>query len=189
MEDSGDDGGTEVGEGLGEAVCLRERIPLVTRRDRGGIRPIRHDHSALRRRALVLDEPPLHRLAERDVDGGAAHQEAVDRLQRGASVKLTAIGATAGWFGSIGLPVPTVAAVVVGLLELVGGLAIVVGFKTRIAAAALAAFTIGATLIAHTDLADQVQQLFFLKNLSITGGLLFLVAFGAGALSIDGRRG
>lgn len=103
--------------------------------------------------------------------------------------KLTAIGATAGWFASIGLPVPTLTTVVVGLLELFGGVAILVGFQTRIAALAIAAFTIAATLIAHTDLADQTQQLFFLKNLAVTGGLLVLAAFGAGSLSIDGRRG
>lgn len=103
--------------------------------------------------------------------------------------KLTDIAGTAGWFGSIGLPAPTVVAVLVGLLELVGGLAILVGFKARIAALALAAFTVGATLIAHLDFADQVQQLMFLKNLSITGGLLFVAVFGAGALSVDGRRG
>ncbi len=48
--------------------------------------------------------------------------------------KLTTISATAGWFGSIGLPVPTVTAVVVGLVELLGGLAILVGFQTRLAA-------------------------------------------------------
>jgi len=102
--------------------------------------------------------------------------------------KLTAIGATAGWFGSIGLPVPTVTAVVVGLVELIGGLAILVGFKTRIAALVLAVFTVAATLIAHTNLADQVQQLFFLKNLAITGGFLALAAGGAGAYSIDARR-
>jgi len=103
--------------------------------------------------------------------------------------KLTAIAGTAGWFASIGLPVPTVTAVVVGLVELVGGIAILVGYQTRIAALVLAAFTVAATLIAHTDLADQVQQLFFMKNLSFTGGFLVLAAAGAGALSIDARRG
>jgi putative oxidoreductase len=102
--------------------------------------------------------------------------------------KLTAIGATAGWFGAIGLPLPTVTAVLVGLLELVGGLAILVGFQTRIAAIVIALFTLGATAIAHTDLADQAQFLFFQKNLAITGGLLILAAVGAGAISIDSRR-
>ena len=103
--------------------------------------------------------------------------------------KLTGIAGTAGWFGSIGLPFPTVVAVLVGLLELFGGLAILVGFQTRLAAVALALFTIAATLIAHLDFADQVQLLFFQKNLAIAGGLAVLAAFGAGALSIDSRRG
>jgi putative oxidoreductase len=103
--------------------------------------------------------------------------------------KLTDISGTAGWFGSVGLPLPMVAAVVVGLLEFFGGLAILVGFKTRIAAIALAVFTIAASLVAHTNFADQIQMLMFLKNLSITGGLLVLSAFGPGALSLDARRG
>ncbi len=103
--------------------------------------------------------------------------------------KLMDISGTAGWFGSIGLPAPTIVAVLVGLLEFVGGLAILVGFQTRIVALALAVFTIAATLIAHTNLADQVQQLFFLKNLGVAGGFLLLFAFGAGSLSVDARRG
>lgn len=103
--------------------------------------------------------------------------------------KLTAISGTAGWFGSLGLPVPTVTAVVVGLVELLGGLAILAGYKTRIAAIVLALFTLGATAVAHLDFADQVQLLMLQKNLSITGGLLILAVFGAGALSLDARRG
>lgn len=102
--------------------------------------------------------------------------------------KLTAISATAGWFGSIGLPVPTVTAVVVGLVELIGGLAILVGFQTRIAAIVIALFTIGATLIAHLDFADMTQFLFFQKNFAIVGGLLVLAAVGAGSYSVDARR-
>ena len=103
--------------------------------------------------------------------------------------KLTDISGTAAWFGSIGMPLPVVVAVLVGLLELGGGLAILTGFKTRIAALALAAFTVAASLIAHTNFADQIQLLMFLKNISITGGLLTLASFGAGALSIDAKRG
>ena len=102
--------------------------------------------------------------------------------------KLTAIGATAGWFASVGLPFPTLTTVLVGLLEVVGGLAILVGYQTRIAAIAIAIFTVAATAIAHLDFADQTQQLFFMKNLSVVGGLLVLAAAGAGALSIDARR-
>lgn len=103
--------------------------------------------------------------------------------------KLTSIAGTAGWFGSIGLPVPTVTAVVVGLVELLGGLAILVGFKTRIAAIVIALFTLGATAVAHMDFADQMQLLMLQKNLAITGGLLILAAVGAGSISVDGRRG
>lgn len=102
--------------------------------------------------------------------------------------KLTGLAGTAGWFGSIGLPLPMVTAVVVGLLEFFGGLAILVGFKTRLASVALAIFTLAATAIAHADFSDQMQMLLFQKNISITGGLLVLAALGAGALSIDSRR-
>ena len=101
--------------------------------------------------------------------------------------KLTAISATAGWFGSIGLPAPMVTTVVVGLVELVGGLAILVGFRTRIAALVLALFTLAATAIAHLDFSDAMQVLMLQKNLAITGGLLLLALVGAGALSVDRR--
>lgn len=102
--------------------------------------------------------------------------------------KLTAISGTAQWFGGIGLPLPTVTAVVVGLVELLGGLAILVGFKTRIAAIVLAVFTLAATAIAHLDFSDQMQVLMLQKNLGLTGGFLLLAVLGAGAYSIDGRR-
>ena len=103
--------------------------------------------------------------------------------------KLTAISATAGYFGGLGLPLPTVTAVVVGLIELLGGLAILVGFHTRIAAWVLAIFTIATGLVAHTGWADQMQMIQFLKNLAITGGFIVLASSGAGAYSIDAKRG
>ncbi|MDX8492310.1 DoxX family protein [Mesorhizobium sp. VK22B] len=102
--------------------------------------------------------------------------------------KLTAISGTAAYFGSMGLPVPTVTAVVVGLIELLGGLAILVGFQTRIAAWVLAIFTIATGLVAHTGWADQMQMIQFLKNLAITGGFILLASSGAGAYSIDAKR-
>ena len=103
--------------------------------------------------------------------------------------KLTAISGTAAYFGAMGLPVPTVTAVVVGLIELLGGLAVLVGFQTRIAAWVLAVFTIATALVAHTGWADQNQMIHFLKNVAITGGFLLLASSGAGAYSIDAKRG
>lgn len=103
--------------------------------------------------------------------------------------KLTAIAGTAQWFASIGLPMPTVAAVGSGLVELLGGLAILVGFKTRIAAIVLALFTLAATAVAHLDFSQAGNALMLQKNLGLTGGFLLLAVLGAGAYSIDGRRG
>ncbi len=103
--------------------------------------------------------------------------------------KLTAISGTAGYFAGLGLPVPTVTAVLVGLVEFVGGLAILVGFQTRIAAAIVALFTIGATLVAHMNFAEGMNAMMAQKNLAIAGGLILLALQGAGSISIDGKRG
>jgi len=102
--------------------------------------------------------------------------------------KLTAISGTAAYFGAMGLPVPTATAVIVGLIELLGGLSILLGFQTRIAAWVLAIFTIATALVAHTGWADQNQMIHFLKNVAITGGFLLLASSGAGAYSIDAKR-
>jgi putative oxidoreductase len=103
--------------------------------------------------------------------------------------KLTAISGTAQWFGSIGLPLPTAVAVIAGLIEFLGGLAILVGFKTRIVAVVMAIFTLAATTIAHLDFSDQMQLLMLQKNLGLTGGFVLLAVLGAGAYSIDAKRG
>lgn len=103
--------------------------------------------------------------------------------------KLTAISGTAAYFGSLGLPLPTVTAVVVGLIELLGGIAVLIGFQTRATAWVLAVFTIATGLVAHTGWADQMQMIQFLKNLAITGGFLLLASSGAGAYSVDAKRG
>ncbi len=102
--------------------------------------------------------------------------------------KLTGLEGTAQYFGAIGLPMPSVTAVLVGLIEFVGGLAILIGFQTRIAAIVVALFTIGATLVAHMDFAEGMNALMAQKNLAIAGGLLLLAVTGAGAYSVD-RRG
>ncbi|MGU3574585.1 DoxX family protein [Brucellaceae bacterium C25G] len=101
--------------------------------------------------------------------------------------KLTAISGTAGYFGALGLPLPTVTAVLVGLIEFFGGLAILIGFKTRIAAVIVALFTIGAILVAHMDFSDGLNVMMAQKNLAIAGGLLALAAFGGGSYSVDAK--
>jgi putative oxidoreductase len=72
-------------------------------------------------------------------------------------------------------------------LEIAGGLALMLGWHTRLTAFLLAGFTLLATAIFHSNLGDQTQMLFFMKNLSIAGGLLLVVSHGAGPYSIDNR--
>lgn len=108
--------------------------------------------------------------------------------------KLTNLEGTAGYIASGGLPMASVLAVVVGLLELFGGLAIAIGFQARWAALALGLFTLAASVLFHKFWAvpaDQafVQQLMFMKNLSVAGGLFIVAALGAGPVSVDARRG
>jgi putative oxidoreductase len=100
--------------------------------------------------------------------------------------KLADPAGTAGFMESMGVPGilvwPTLA------LEILGGIALVIGFQTRIAAFALAVFSIAAAVIFHHNFADQMQMIMFLKNLSIAGGLLLLSASGALALGVDCRK-
>ena len=72
-------------------------------------------------------------------------------------------------------------------LEIIGGLMIILGFKTRWAAFALAGFSIIAGIIFHSNFADQMQIILFMKNASIAGGLLLLSTYGAGTLSLDNK--
>ena len=108
--------------------------------------------------------------------------------------KIGGFAGTVGYIASKGLPMPEVGAVVAILVEVVGGLALIAGFGTRIAAVVLAVFTLVATFIFHNYWgvpAEQafVQQLMFFKNIAVVGGLLILAASGPGTLSVDARRG
>ena len=106
---------------------------------------------------------------------------------------LTGFAGTVGYISSVGLPLPSVAAALAAVVEIGGALALLLGFGTRIAALALAGFTLVASFFFHAYWAvpaDQafVQQLMFFKNVAVTGGLLVLAAHGAGAWSVDARR-
>ena len=107
--------------------------------------------------------------------------------------KLTGIEGTAGYIASAGLPMATALAVIVGLLEFFGGLALMVGFHARWAALALGVFTLLASLLFHNFWAmpaDKafMQQLIFMKNLAVAGGMFVVAGLGAGPASIDARR-
>jgi len=108
--------------------------------------------------------------------------------------KISGFEGTVGYIASVGLPLATLGAVLAIVVEVAGALALLAGFGTRLAALVLAAFTLVATVIFHNYWgvpAEQVmmQQLMFFKNLAIIGGLLALAAHGAGAWSLDARRG
>lgn len=95
---------------------------------------------------------------------------------------------TISYIQSVGAPMPEVAYGIALFVELVLGIALLVGFKARWAAAGIALFTLATAFLFHFNLADQMQQIMFLKNLTIVGGLLLVVAFGGGAYSLDNRR-
>ena len=101
--------------------------------------------------------------------------------------KLAAIGPTTEMIRAAGLPLPPLALAISIIVELGGGLMLVAGFQARIVAAGLALFSIAAAVSFHSNFADQNQMIHFLKNVMMAGGLLQIVAFGAGALSMDTR--
>jgi len=107
--------------------------------------------------------------------------------------KLTGFAGTVGYISSVGLPLPAVGAALALGVEIVGSLALLAGFGTRIAAVVLAAFTLVASFFFHAYWsvpADQVfvTQLLFFKNIAVVGGLLAMAANGAGEWSLDARR-
>lgn len=100
--------------------------------------------------------------------------------------KISEFAGTQAYMESMGVPGMLLPLVIV--LELLGGLAIVVGWQTRLVAFLLAGFSLLSALLFHFDLGDQGQFIQFMKNLGLAGGFLILVAHGAGAWSLDNRR-
>jgi putative oxidoreductase len=99
--------------------------------------------------------------------------------------KIGAYAGTAAYMASTGVPGALLPAVIA--LEVLGAIAIIIGWKTRITALLLAGFTLLSGVLFHSNFADQVQMIMFLKNVAITGAFLLLVAHGPGALSLDRR--
>jgi putative oxidoreductase len=107
--------------------------------------------------------------------------------------KLANLAGTTAYIAGAGLPAAGLLAFGAGALELVAGIALVVGFKARWAAIALGVFTLLASVLFHAYWAAPaaqayVQQLMFMKNLAVAGGMFLVAALGAGPLSIDARR-
>ncbi len=101
-------------------------------------------------------------------------------------LKISGYEGTQGYMEAMGVPgmlLPLVIALEVG-----GGLAIVTGWQTKLVSMALAAFTLAAATIFHSNFSDQIQMIMFMKNIAITGGFMLLIVYGAGAYSIDGYR-
>lgn len=104
--------------------------------------------------------------------------------------KLTGFEATVGHISRVGLPLPQLQAALAVLVELGGGILLIIGWKTRWAALAFIVFVLVVTPIFHNFWAappEQMmgQQIHFLKNVSILGGMLLLLGFGPGAYSVD----
>ena len=107
--------------------------------------------------------------------------------------KLTGFEGTAGYMASHGLPMPQVLLAATIVIELIGGLMILIGWQARIAAAAIFLFLIPATLVFHafwnvnpTDtMLLQNQMNHFMKNLAIMGGMLYIIAYGTGPYSLQ----
>jgi putative oxidoreductase len=99
--------------------------------------------------------------------------------------KLRNPGGTAQYFANVHIPVPDVAVWIVIIIELLGGIAILVGFKSRWVAAVLAIFCLITAFGVHLPVGDTPNMVNFYKNLVMAGGFLYIVAYGPGGLSID----
>jgi putative oxidoreductase len=107
--------------------------------------------------------------------------------------KLAGFEGTLAYFASLGISAPIFALVATIVIEIVGGIALLVGYKTRPIAIILAIFTLAAAVTGHAFWAAPadaafIAQLLFFKNIAVMGGLLVLASAGAGSFSIDGRK-
>ncbi len=104
-------------------------------------------------------------------------------------VKLMDPAGTLAYIESAHLPMPQIAYAVALFVELGLGLALLLGYRSQLAAAGIAVFTFVTALTFHSNMADPVQVIMFLKNTTIIGGLLVVIAFGPGGYSVDhGKR-
>ena len=102
--------------------------------------------------------------------------------------KVAAPAATIGYIQSVGLPLPSLAYGIAAFIEIVGGITLLLGYRTRIVAGALFVFTLAIAAFFHNHFGDQNQFIHFFKNIAICGGFLFVAVSGAGAWSLDALR-
>lgn len=106
-------------------------------------------------------------------------------IQSGLS-KMSDYAATQGYMDAMGVSSALLPLVIA--LEVVGGIAIVIGFKARLVALAMAGFSLLSALLFHTNFSDETQTIMLMKNIAIAGGFLMIVAHGAGAYALDNRN-
>ena len=99
--------------------------------------------------------------------------------------KVTNFEATQGYMSTMGAMPELLPAVIA--IEIIASVLLIIGWHTRLAALALAGFTVIASFLFHFDLQDQMQFILFMKNLSIIGGLLMVVHMGPGCYALDNR--
>lgn len=129
----------------------------------------------------IFDSPPLNNAAKL----AARVLLSIIFLVSGFG-KITGYAGTVAYMASMGVPSALLPLVI--LVELVGGLMILVGYQTRLAALVLAAFTLVAGIIFHMQFGNQGQMIHFMKNLAIAGGFLQVFATGPGLWSVDGQK-
>jgi len=99
--------------------------------------------------------------------------------------KISQYGTTQGYMEAMGVPGFLLPLVI--LTEAAGGLAIILGWKTKYVAFALAGFSVLSAILFHADFSNQAEMTNFMKNIAIAGGFLTLFVHGAGAYSLDNR--
>jgi len=102
--------------------------------------------------------------------------------------KLVGFGGTVALMGEEGLPFPLGAAIIAILVECVGGIGLVIGYQTRLTGTVLAMWCVATAFVAHADFSNTDQMIHFLKNISMAGGLLYVIVHGSGPISMDAKK-
>ena len=129
-----------------------------------------------------------------EIFGVARAVPAIGRLLLAALFLLSGAGklldpsGTTQYIASVHVPAPLFAYAAAVVAEVFGGIFLVIGYRTRVAAALLAVYTLLAAILFHANWADVNNMIHFMKNIAIIGGLLQVTAFGAGPFSVDNRK-